>query len=384
MRCTDENEEDHRTGCVGAERRRHPRRRRRRVVHARVAAALEGEHARHADRDRSTPSSPTPSTSWRRRTGVRQPPRSRPRGGRCPIRRRCPTSCASSRPPRRRSRTELDSITPAVAIAAGGAAPLPMSVVVKGRYFAIQKFARLLRQSADVKNGKLAGKGRLYTIDSIAFTGQAPAQPGQSTNGAILATLAMNAYTYSAAAPPPAATSTDTTTTSLTPPRARPEPPRRCRRRHSLVAGRRRSPSGRRRRNAVRSSSSSARWSSSLVVLAFELPGHPEPRRQRDPQLGELRRDAGTVAAPAAPVQNPARSAPGAPPAGPRPVRCQDDPVRARTRSDRSPTPRGCTTRSRHARPRRRRSHPPRRSPWSCRSFRARSSSAPPDTAASP
>ena len=113
-----------------------------------------------------------------------------------------------------RSKTELDTITPGLAVAGFGAAPLPMTVVVKGRYFAIQEFARLLRQSADVKNGKLAGKGRLYTIDSIAFTGQAPAQPGQSSNGAILATLAMNAYTYSATAPPVATTSTDTTTTS--------------------------------------------------------------------------------------------------------------------------------------------------------------------------
>jgi Tfp pilus assembly protein PilO len=113
-----------------------------------------------------------------------------------------------------RSRTELDSITPSVPIVASGAAPLPMTVAIKGRYFAIQQFARLLRQSADVKNGKVSGKGRLYTIDNISFTGQAPAQTGQSANGAILASLTMNAYTYSAAAPAPAATSADTTTTS--------------------------------------------------------------------------------------------------------------------------------------------------------------------------
>ena len=92
---------------------------------------------------------------------------------------------------------------------------MPISVVVKGRYFAIQKFARLLRQSADIKNGKLAGKGRLYTIDSIAFAGAGScAARCQPANGAILATLALNAFTYSAAAPPAAATSTDTSTTS--------------------------------------------------------------------------------------------------------------------------------------------------------------------------
>ena len=113
-----------------------------------------------------------------------------------------------------KSRTELDTITPGVTIAAAGAAPMPISVVVKGRYFAIQKFARLLRQSADIKKGGLAGTGPLYTIDNIAFAGQAPAEPGQAANGAILATLALNAFTYSAAAPPAAATSTDTSTTS--------------------------------------------------------------------------------------------------------------------------------------------------------------------------
>ena len=114
-----------------------------------------------------------------------------------------------------RSRTELDSITPGVAIAAAGASPLPMTVVVKGRYFGIQQFARLLRQSADLKKGKLAAKGRLYTIDSISFAGQAPAQPGQASNGAITATLAMNAFTY-AASPPPVATTTTSTTPDST------------------------------------------------------------------------------------------------------------------------------------------------------------------------
>ena len=113
-----------------------------------------------------------------------------------------------------RSKTELDSVTPGVQIPAGGASPLPMVVAVKGRYFAIQRFVQLLRQSSDVKNGKLAGKGRLYTIDNIAFVGQA-AQPGQPTNSLITATLALNAYVASAAAAPAAAT-TDTTTPSTT------------------------------------------------------------------------------------------------------------------------------------------------------------------------
>lgn len=113
-----------------------------------------------------------------------------------------------------KSKTELDSITPGAQIPASGASPLPMTVAIKGRYFAIQKFVRLLRESADVKKGKLAAKGRLYTIDNIAFVGTT-AQPGQATNGIISATLALNAYVAAAAAAP-AAAATDTTTSGTT------------------------------------------------------------------------------------------------------------------------------------------------------------------------
>ena len=72
---------------------------------------------------------------------------------------------------------------------------------------------RLLQQSADVKNGKITGKGRLYSIDSISFGG-AGAAPGQAS-GAITATMNLNAYVYG---PPvaPAPTTTTTTTSDTT------------------------------------------------------------------------------------------------------------------------------------------------------------------------
>ncbi len=83
---------------------------------------------------------------------------------------------------------------------------------MKGRYFALQKFMRLLAASADVKNGKITGTGRLYSVDGITFGGGG-ADPGQSD--VVTATVNLNAFVYSAVAPVPAPT-TDTTTSDTT------------------------------------------------------------------------------------------------------------------------------------------------------------------------
>ena len=42
------------------------------------------------------------------------------------------------------SQTELDSIGPGAVAATGGAEPYPLTLSMKGRYFALQKFVRLL------------------------------------------------------------------------------------------------------------------------------------------------------------------------------------------------------------------------------------------------
>lgn len=113
------------------------------------------------------------------------------------------------------SQTELDSIGPGAVAPTGGAEPFPLSLSMKGRYFALQKFVRLLRQSSDVKNGKITGKGRLYTIDNIGFGGGGAA-PGQA-GGLISATIGLNAYVYAPPPPPvvaPTTTTSDTTTTA--------------------------------------------------------------------------------------------------------------------------------------------------------------------------
>ena len=107
------------------------------------------------------------------------------------------------------SRVELDGMTPGPLAPISGAETVPITITLKGHYFALQKFAKLLRKSADVSDGKIVGAGRLYTIDSIAFNG------GAGPDGVIGATVTMNAFIYSTAPPPtPAATPTDTTTTA--------------------------------------------------------------------------------------------------------------------------------------------------------------------------
>ena len=119
----------------------------------------------------------------------------------------------------KQSRTELDNITPAAPFAAGGAMAIPISLNFKGRYFGLQKLLQLLQQSANVKNGQLQATGRLYSVDSIQFTGSqtaAPTSGGTSTStptstGDITATIALNAYMYSGGVTAPVATPTTTT-----------------------------------------------------------------------------------------------------------------------------------------------------------------------------
>jgi hypothetical protein len=106
------------------------------------------------------------------------------------------------------SRIELDSMTPAPPAATVGAETVPISLNLKGRYFALQKFLKLLRQSADIQNGKISSKGRLYSVDSIQYTG------GSGTGGVISAAVLLNAFVYGGAPPATAAPSSTATTTT--------------------------------------------------------------------------------------------------------------------------------------------------------------------------
>lgn len=114
-----------------------------------------------------------------------------------------------------KANVELDGIGPQVPVADVGAEDLPVVLTVKGHYFAIQKFLRLLQQSADVKAGKVAGPGRLYSVGSITFANGA-SQPGQQGSGVISATLSLTAYINSPATTPATASTTTTTDSSAT------------------------------------------------------------------------------------------------------------------------------------------------------------------------
>jgi hypothetical protein len=93
------------------------------------------------------------------------------------------------------TQVEVDGITPlAPALgAAPGEEQVPMTVTATGHYFAVQRFLRLLRASADVHKGRLVGHGRLYTVDNIQFSG-AP------KGGVVTASMTVNGFIYTAPA----------------------------------------------------------------------------------------------------------------------------------------------------------------------------------------
>ena len=116
------------------------------------------------------------------------------------------------------SGVELDGISPGALVAGTGSETLPITLTIKGHYFAIQSFLRQLRTAADLHGSQVRANGRLYTVGSIQFTGgQSPSStPGQASTGSsvIGATLALNAYVYSPTSTAVAPTVTTPTATS--------------------------------------------------------------------------------------------------------------------------------------------------------------------------
>jgi hypothetical protein len=116
---------------------------------------------------------------------------------------------------------ELDSLAPQPLVPTTGAEVLPITMNVKGRYFAMQSFLHKLRTEAGVRGDKIYANGRLYTVDSIQFTGQAPTTTTGQTGGStpiVSAAVALNAFLYSPTAVAGAPTTTDTGTTTTTTP----------------------------------------------------------------------------------------------------------------------------------------------------------------------
>jgi Tfp pilus assembly protein PilO len=106
---------------------------------------------------------------------------------------------------------ELDTITPGAAT--GNSVPITLNV--KGRYFALQQFLRIVRSEARAVDGQARATGRLYSVDGIQFTGGALGSSSTPTGSpsVISASLTVEAYVFAPTVTTTPAT-TDTTTTS--------------------------------------------------------------------------------------------------------------------------------------------------------------------------
>jgi hypothetical protein len=116
---------------------------------------------------------------------------------------------------------DLIGITPQPAIASVSGQQIPVSVTVTGRYFALQHFFRILRTRTVLQGDKLHAKGRLYTIDSINFSGTAASSAstaGQTAaSNVVSAALAINAYSFAPPAVVPGTAAPTSENTTVTP-----------------------------------------------------------------------------------------------------------------------------------------------------------------------
>jgi hypothetical protein len=110
-----------------------------------------------------------------------------------------------------RSGVEIDSIGPATPAPVGAGTAVAISLAVKGHYFALQNFLRILRNGAYLDKNLVKGSGRLYGVDGIQFSGGSSAGNAQASQTQISASLTVQAYLYdgstAATIPAPVATS---------------------------------------------------------------------------------------------------------------------------------------------------------------------------------
>jgi Tfp pilus assembly protein PilO len=86
----------------------------------------------------------------------------------------------------------LEGVTPQAPVAGvGGPTLIPVSVAVRGRYFAVMRFLKRARTLVTVRRGKISAKGRLLSVRSVALT--------ESDTGKypeLDATIGLDAYVY--------------------------------------------------------------------------------------------------------------------------------------------------------------------------------------------
>jgi Tfp pilus assembly protein PilO len=109
----------------------------------------------------------------------------------------------------------FDSISPQPVAAVGSYSALPISVTFNGNFYNLADFLYRLRSLVTVHAGRLDATGRLFSVDTLAFS------EAQAKFPQIQATLVIDAFVYAAApasvpaaSPPPATTGTTATTTT--------------------------------------------------------------------------------------------------------------------------------------------------------------------------
>ena len=117
---------------------------------------------------------------------------------------------------------EFETIAPGPAELQSGYQKIPIAVSFNGNYYALTDFLFRLRGLVSVRGGALGATGRLFAVQTIAFS----AGPGGFP--AITATLTINSFVYgtNVAGTPtaPPATTTAPTDTTATPPTEEPAP----------------------------------------------------------------------------------------------------------------------------------------------------------------
>jgi type IV pilus assembly protein PilO len=110
---------------------------------------------------------------------------------------------------------EFNSISPGGATVQGAYQVIPVSLAFEGNFYSLSDFLYRLRTLVQVRDGSLTANGRLFTVDTIAFSEGVGSFPN------IQASLSVNAFVFgktpAAAAPPPPPAATTTATTTTTP-----------------------------------------------------------------------------------------------------------------------------------------------------------------------
>jgi Tfp pilus assembly protein PilO len=103
----------------------------------------------------------------------------------------------------------LDSVSPAAPESGAGYVDVPLTVVVDGRYFSVEKFLHLVRNQVSLEKAKVYASGRLFDVAGIQLD---QTEPAPNVTG----TLQMKAFYFSPTSAPPAPTTTTTDSTSIT------------------------------------------------------------------------------------------------------------------------------------------------------------------------